>query len=163
MPWLRADSTPEAWVVLNLRIVRRPVLCRGRFVNDCRCAAQLDTSPQEVMLMKGAIMSAEEVLLCRSGRKPIPGLVYSQKAPGIAQRQRWIADVEAAVTCPELAVALRHFDAAVLWDSVRRPAEEGRWAGVHFLGRRAGLMPGSWQYLVTGGPADLPQVCCVLL
>ena len=51
--------------------------------------------------------------MCRSGRKPIPGLVYSQKVPGIAQRQRWIAaDVEAAVTCPELAIALRHFDSA---------------------------------------------------
>ena len=112
--------------------------------------------------MMRAGMSAKEVLLCRSGRKQIPGLVYSTKAPGIAQRQRWIADVEAAVTCPELAVALRHFDAAVLWDSVRRPPEEGRWAGVHFLGRRAGLVPGSWQYLITGGPADLPQVWSIL-
>jgi len=97
--------------------------------------------------------------LCRSGRKPIPGLVYSQKVPGLAQRQRWIAAVEAAVTCPELAVALRHFDAAVLWDSVRRPPEDGKWAGVQFLGRRADVVPNSWQYLISGGPADLPEVC----
>ena len=48
---------------------------------------------------------------CRSGRTPIPGLVYSQKAPGIALRQAWTASMEAAVTCPELALALRQFDA----------------------------------------------------
>ena len=96
----------------------------------------------------------------RSGSRRIPGLVYSQQLPGIAQRQRWAADVEAAVTCPELAVALRHFDAAVLWDSVRRPAEEGKWAGVQFLGRRPGLVPASWQYLIIGGPAHLQLVCC---
>ena len=47
----------------------------------------------------------------RSGRKPIPGLVYSQKTPGIALRQAWTASMEAAVTCPELAIALRQFDA----------------------------------------------------
>ena len=48
---------------------------------------------------------------CRSGRKPIPGLVYSQKTPGIALRQAWTASMEAAITCPELAIALRQFDA----------------------------------------------------
>jgi hypothetical protein len=90
-------------------------------------------------------------------------VVYSQKAPVLAQRQRWIAAVEAAVTCPELAIALRHFDAAVLWDSVRRPAEDGKWASAQVLSRRPGLVPASWQYLVAGGPTDLPEVSHNLL
>lgn len=101
----------------------------------------------------------KDLSACRSGRKPIPGLVYSQKAPGMAPRQRWIADVQAAITCPELAVALRQLDAAVLWDAVKRPAEDGKWAGMQFLGRRVGIAPASWQYLISGGPADLPEVC----
>lgn len=90
-------------------------------------------------------------------------MVYSQKAPVLAQRQRWIAAVEAAATCPELAIALRHFDAAVLWDSVRRPAEDGKWAGAQVLGRRPGLLPASWQYLIAGGSAELPEVSHKLL
>ena len=190
---------------------------------------------------------SREMNACRSGRKPIPGLVYSQRAPGIALRQAWTASMEAAVTCPELAVALRQFDAgavlwpvgtlscrcrleemyraniacmtvssvrhcvrlvtrqcvlqslckravgallrtasqqvcglwartplatpyllgsataicraAVLWDSSKRPVEDGKWTGMQLLGRRPGAVPHSWQYLTLGGPAHLPEAC----
>jgi hypothetical protein len=90
----------------------------------------------------------------------VPGLTYNAKRPGIAPRLKWRADCEGAGTCPELALALRAFDAAVLWDAARRPADEGRWAGAELLGRRAaGAVPGlGWQYLLRGGPPGLPAV-----
>ena len=49
--------------------------------------------------------------------------------------------------------------AAVLWDSAKRPVEDGKWTGVQLLGRRPGALPHSWQYLVLGGPANLPEAC----
>ncbi len=94
----------------------------------------------------------------RGGRKRVPGLVYSAKKPGIAQRLEWRAAAQAAQSCPELALQLRAMDAAVLWDSLRRPAEDGKWAGADILARRKAPRGPGWHYLLRGGPADLPEV-----
>ena len=83
-------------------------------------------------------------------------MVYSAKKPGIAPRLKWRADVQSALTCPELALALRAFDAHVLWDALRRPADEGKWAGAEVLARRPGG-PLRWHYLLRGGPPGLPE------
>ena len=63
---------------------------------------------------------------CRGGRCRIPGLTYASKRPGVAPRLKWRADCQAALTCAELALALRAFDAAVAWDALRRPPDDGR-------------------------------------
>ena len=89
----------------------------------------------------------------------MPGLVYSGKRPGIAQRLEWRAATQAAQSCPELALQLRALDAAVLWDALRRPAEDGRWAGAEIFARRAAPHGHGWHYLLRGGPPDLPEVC----
>lgn len=89
----------------------------------------------------------------------MPGLVYSGKRPGIAQRLEWRAAAQAAQSCPELALQLRALDAAVLWDALLRPAEDGRWAGAEIFARRAAPHGHGWHYLLRGGPPDLPEVC----
>lgn len=94
----------------------------------------------------------------RGGRKRVPGLVYSAKKPGIAQRLEWRAAVQAALSCPELALQLRILDSAILWDSLKRPAEDGKWAGAEILARRAALRSPGWHYLLRGGPSDLSEV-----
>ena len=94
---------------------------------------------------------------CRGGRKRIPGLVYSAKKPIIAQRLAWRAAVQASLTCPELALQMRELDTTILWDALKRPAEDGKWSGAEIIARRPCPCSG-WQYLLRGGPKDLPEV-----
>ncbi|BDA48817.1 probable pH-interacting protein at C-terminar half [Coccomyxa sp. Obi] len=93
----------------------------------------------------------------QGGRKRVPGLVYAAKKPGIAQRLQWRAAAQAALSCPELALQLRDLDAAVLWEGLKRPAEDGKWAGAEILGRRPARHGPGWHYLLRGGPSDLPE------
>ncbi len=88
----------------------------------------------------------------------MPGLVYAAKKPGIAQRLQWRAAAQAALSCPELALQLRDLDAAVLWEGLKRPAEDGKWAGAEILGRRRATRGTGWHYLLRGGPSDLLEV-----
>lgn len=95
---------------------------------------------------------------CRGGRKRVAGLVYAAKRPGIAQRLQWRAAAQAAQSCPELALQLRDLDAAILWEGLKRPAEDGKWAGAEIVGRRPAPRGVGWHYLLRGGPPDLPEV-----
>ena len=88
----------------------------------------------------------------------MPGLVYAAKKPGIAQQLQWRAAAQAVLSCPELALQLRELDAAVLWEGLKRPAEDGKWAGAEILGRRAAPCGVGWHYLLRGGPSDIPEV-----
>ncbi len=83
--------------------------------------------------------------------------MYSAKKPVIAQQLAWRAAAQAALTCPELALALRELDGAILWDALKRPAEDGPWTGAEILGRRHAPASG-WHYLLRGGPKGLPEV-----
>jgi hypothetical protein len=98
-----------------------------------------------------------------AGRRPIPGLRW-RRAPGRearwslgGARLAWVAEVEAATTAPQLALALRRLEAALAWEDAGRPRGEGEspFAHAQVRGRRplAGGRPGEYEYLVDARPA----------